>query len=1081
MTDDRQSADEILEHFRIISELVADYAYSFRATADGALVMEWATDSFAHVTGYSKDEINARGWQSIIHPDDLAISLEQLRQLQAGQNSISELRIIRKDGVVRWVRNYARATFDQQGRLLRIYGAAQDITERKQTEAELRQSEERFKLAVSGAPLTLFEQDLQLRYRWLYPNRVEFPEGNLGHSDADLIPAEDAQVLTRLKQEVINRGVPLREEIRATLPAEVRWYDLVIEPKRDSDGNIVGVAGAAFDITDRKQAEVRLQESEERFAKAFNANPDPVTIHRISDGRYIAANDSFLDITGFTREEVVGRTAAELNLVVDDEHREQWGRLLRAQGGFRNLEAVYRTRFGEVRTALMSAEVIEVGGEPCILAVSTDITERKRVEQALRKSRMQLQITLEAARIGICEWSLADNRLAWSKEHFEILGYEPFAFEPLFAHFRERIHPDDIDAVEKELDAARIERRPVQSEYRVLLPSGEMRWALATGRYNYDESGQAVSLNGLIMDISGRRQAEETIRTLLRVSKRLNSTLDVDELLDILVQEAITLVGAESGVAGLYTPQGMVCHRYFQKGAVLPLEYVWPPGHGLPGWLIQHKVPYITNDAMSDSQIVHELCRQFGVWSALSTPVLDARSNLLGFFEIHNKRDGSDFTPSDQEKLLAVSQAAAIAIQNALAYRAVQRAEEERARLLAREQSLRLEAEQANRLKDEFLATISHVLRTPLNAILGWAGMLRDGKLDQPTAARALETIERNGKSQAKIIEDLLDISRIITGKLRLNVQPVELSSVVEAALDVIRPAAVAKEIRLQAAIDPQAGPVSGDPERLQQVVWNLLSNAVKFTPKDGRVRVCVERQNSHVTLTVSDNGKGIDSEFLPFVFDRFRQADAGFTRAHGGLGLGLAIVRHLVELHGGSVNAASEGDGHGATFTINLPLMNVRLARSAAITPAEVEAALPTSSPMDCPPSLTGLRVFIVEDDADSRILLKTMLEKCDAKVCAADSAARALSLLDEWKPDLLISDIEMPGEDGYSLIRKIRSRGKGGRTRLPAIALTAHARAEDRVRALTAGFDAHVAKPVEVTELVTVIFSLARMSGRG
>jgi PAS domain S-box-containing protein len=1079
MIDDRPLADEILEHFRIISELVADYAFSFRATADGSLVMEWATDTFAQITGYSVDEINARGWQSLIHADDLLISLEQLAQLQAGQNSISELRLVRRDGAVRWVRSYARSTFDEQGRLLRIYGAAQDITERKQTEAELRQSEERFKLAVSGAPLTLFEQDLDLRYRWLYPQRVEFAESTIGHSDAELTTGEDAKVLMRLKHEVIKRGVPIREEIRATLPAEVRWYDLVIEPKRDSDGNIVGVAGAAFDITDRKQAEARLQESEERFAKAFNANPDPMTVHRISDGRYIAANDSFLQTTGFSREEVIGRTASELNLVVAAEHSQRWGEMLKARGGFRNLEAVYRTRNGEVRTALMSAEVIDVGGEPCVLAVSTDITDRKRAEEALRKSRMQLQITLEAARIGICEWSLADNRLTWSKEHFEILGYEAFTFEPTFSHFRARIHPEDVEGVERELEAAQVERRPVACEYRVLLPSGELRWVMATGRYNYDESGQAFSLNGLVMDITGRRHAEETIHTLLRVSERLNSTLDVDELLDILVQEAITLVGAESGVAGLYTPEGMVCHRYFKKGDVLPLEYAWPQGHGLPGWLIEHKVPYLTNDAMKDTQIVHELCEQFGVWSALSTPVLDARGNLLGFFEIHNKRDGSGFTASDQEQLLAVSQAAAIAIQNALTYRAVQRAEEERARLLAREQVLRVEAEQANRLKDEFLATISHELRTPLNAILGWASMLRDGKLDDELATRALEIIERNGKSQAKIIEDLLDISRIITGKLRLNVQPVELSSVIDAALDVVRPAAAAKEIRLQARLDPQAGPVSGDPERLQQVVWNLLSNAVKFTPKDGHVRVSLERQNSHVTLTVSDNGKGIDAEFLPFVFDRFRQADAGFTRAHGGLGLGLAIVRHLVELHGGNVYAASEGDGQGATFTINLPLMNVRPPRPSAQMPAPDESATTSRAPIDCPP-LTGLRLLIVEDDTDSRVLLKTMLEHCDAEVCAADSVARALGLLEEWKPDLLISDIEMPGEDGYSLIRKIRSRSKAGDRRLPAIALTAHASAEDRVRALTAGFDAHVAKPVELTELVTVIVSLARFSGK-
>ncbi|HJQ24014.1 MAG TPA: PAS domain S-box protein [Blastocatellia bacterium] len=954
MMDDNRLDAQTLEQFRIISELVTDYAFSCGVSPDGGLSIEWTTASFSRVTGYTKDEINQRGWQTLIHADDLPFVEQELAQLRAGQTSVAELRIVRKNGDVRWIRNYSRPVFDSRGRLLRIHGAAQDITERKQAEAELAQNEERFKLVVSGAPLTLFEQDLDLKYRWVYPNRVEFPEDNIGRTDAELIPTEDADVLMRLKREAIERGVAIRQEIRATLPGALRWYDLIIEPKRDSEGNIVGIAGAAFDITDRKQAEARLQESEERFAKAFNANPDPMTIHRISDGRYLAANDSFLRITGFSQDEVLGRTAAELNLVVADEHRDQWGEMLREQGRFHNLEAVYRTRTGEIRTALMSAEIIEVGGEPCILAVSTDITERKH--------------------------------------------------------------------------------------------------------------------------------AEETIRTLLRVSERLNSTLDVDGLLDILVQEAITLVSAESGVAGLYTPEGMVCHRYFKKGEVLPLEYCWPPGHGLPGWLIQHKVPYITNDAMADTQIVHELCRQFGVWSALSTPVLDARGNLLGFFEIHNKRDGTGFTDSDRAQLLAVSQAAAIAIQNALAYRAVQRAEEERAALLLREQSLRIEAEQANRLKDEFLATISHELRTPLNAILGWASLLRGGKLDTEMAARALETIERNGKSQAKLIEDLLDISRIITGKLRLNVQPVELTAVIEAALDVIRPAADAKGIRLQVMLDPHAGPVSGDPERLQQVIWNLLSNAIKFTPKDGRVQVRLERHHSHVALTVSDNGKGISQEFLPFVFDRFRQAEAGFTRTHGGLGLGLAIVRHLVEQHGGSVAAHSDGEGRGATFTINLPLMIVPAARSTAERRAAMtEMATAVSQPLECPPPLSGLRLLLVEDDADARVLLQTMLKQCEADVKAADSAARALMILAEWQPDLLISDIEMPREDGYSLIRKVRLRGRSEGGRLPAIALTAHARAEDRVRALTAGFDAHVAKPVEANELVTVILSLARMSGKG
>jgi PAS domain S-box-containing protein len=665
MINDRPARPEALDDFRIISELISDFIYAARVAPDSSFAVEWASDLLARITGYTAQEINERGWESIVHPEDLPLFARQMDRLRSGQNSVSEHRIVARGGEIRWIRNYAHPVLDGQNRLVRIYGAVQVITE-------------------------------------------------------------------------------------------------------------------------RKLADEQLRESEERFAKAFSANPDPMTIHRMSDGRYVAANDSFLRITGFTRDEIIGRTATELNLFVDEGDRLRWREALRESGCIRNLEALYRTRGGEIRAALLSAEIIDVGGEPCILAVSADITERKR-------------------------------------------------------------------------------------------------------------------------------------------------------------------------------------------------------------------------------------------------------------------------------------------------------AEEERAQLLKREQALRVEAEQANRLKDEFLATISHELRTPLNAILGWANMLRSGRLDPEITARAVEIIERNARSQAKIVEDLLDISRIITGKLRLNIGPVELSPVIEAALDVIRPAAAAKDIRLEVMLDSHAGPVAGDPERLQQVIWNLLSNAVKFTDKGGRVQTRLRRHNSQVSLTVSDTGQGISPEFLPFVFDRFRQADSGYARAHGGLGLGLAIVRQLVEMHGGSVSASSPGEEQGTTFTVNLPLMITHPAAPASTLPeARDEQAAARGMAFDCPPALVNLHLLVVEDDLDARLLLHVLLKQCEAEVRAAGSVAEAFGVIEEWEPDLLISDIEMPGEDGYSLIQKIRSHDKGELRRLPAIALTAHARGDDRVRALTAGFDAYVAKPFEPSELINVILSLARISGK-
>ncbi|MGA9773445.1 MAG: ATP-binding protein [Blastocatellia bacterium] len=397
--------------------------------------------------------------------------------------------------------------------------------------------------------------------------------------------------------------------------------------------------------------------------------------------------------------------------------------------------------------------------------------------------------------------------------------------------------------------------------------------------------------------------------------------------------------------------------------------------------------------------------------------------------------------------------------------------------LLLRMETANKAMENANKAKDEFLATISHELRTPLNAMLGWIGMLRSGKLDELTTAHALEVFERNAKSQAQLIEDLLDVSRIISGKLRLDVQPIDVSSVVRLAIDVVRPAADAKEVRLQIILDPQAGPVSGDPGRLQQVIWNLLSNAVKFTPRGGRVQVRVARVDSYAEITVSDTGQGISPEFLPYVFDRFRQADSTLTRKYGGMGLGLAIVRHLVELHGGTVSALSGGQNQGSTFTVKLPVMLAHHAASIRPDPVERNQVVASAEiPFECPPTLEGFRLLVVEDEPDARDLLTTILQQCKAEVKGVASAADAMRELKEWSPDVLVSDIQMPGEDGYSFIKKVRLLETERAANVPAIALTAHARVEDRMRALSSGYDAHIAKPIEPAELITIIASLVR-----
>ena len=402
-------------------------------------------------------------------------------------------------------------------------------------------------------------------------------------------------------------------------------------------------------------------------------------------------------------------------------------------------------------------------------------------------------------------------------------------------------------------------------------------------------------------------------------------------------------------------------------------------------------------------------------------------------------------------------------------------AEEERAALLIRERDARRHAEEADRLKDEFLATLSHELRTPLTSILGWASMIRNGEVEGASATRAIETIERNARSQARLIDDLLDVSRIITGNLRLDLHPLNVAPIVEAAIDALRPTADVKGIQLRIEMLSGSCLVKGDPNRLRQVIWNLLSNAIKFTQRGGVVTLTLKCVGGTVRLTVADTGDGISAEFLPYVFDRFRQAEGSISRKQGGLGLGLAVVRHLVELHGGSIEAESGGLGHGSLFTVDLPLAQERRDPARAEErKREVERRRSRRGSI----RLDGVHVLLVEDDEDSRKLLGTMLKRYGARVTATKSAAEAFRAVAGDVPDLLISDIGMPDEDGYEFIRKLRALppDKGGRT--PSIALTGYASRKDRERALEAGYQQHVAKPIEQTELIAAI---AALIGRG
>jgi signal transduction histidine kinase/ActR/RegA family two-component response regulator len=420
------------------------------------------------------------------------------------------------------------------------------------------------------------------------------------------------------------------------------------------------------------------------------------------------------------------------------------------------------------------------------------------------------------------------------------------------------------------------------------------------------------------------------------------------------------------------------------------------------------------------------------------------------------------------ENSLAQTEAARLHVEELSRYISeLQRSEEARDQFLQRAERARAEAEAANRIKDEFLATLSHELRTPLTSLLGWSSVLREAKRDEKVLNQGLEAIDRNARVQAQLIDDLLDVSRIVSGKLNLDVRPLDLSSVTRAAINVVRPAADAKGITLDSLAEPGLGAISADSARLQQIIWNLLSNAVKFTPHGGKISVRLEQDGSDARVTVQDTGQGIEPEFLPRVFDRFRQADSSTTRSFGGLGLGLAIVRHLVELHGGTVSAHSEGVNKGATFSATFPLLTDRTEPVAVTHSGEMSC-------FDCH-SLEGLRVLLVDDEAEARQILSTVITRTGAEVKTCNSASEALAKLAEWKPDVILSDIAMPDEDGYSFIGKVRSlpRDQGGD--IPAAALTAYARDVDRRQSLAAGYQMHIAKPISAGQLVTMIAKLA------
>lgn len=663
--------------------------------------------------------------------------------------------------------------------------------------------------------------------------------------------------------------------------------------------------------------------------------------------------------------------------------------------------------------------------------------ERKTAEAALAQIAEQRRLAFDSAQLGWWHFDLTNDNVYWDERFKTIFGVkdEKLAYKQVLS----LLHPEDQEKVDAAIKAAVRPDDPVSYsvEYRVVQGDGSMHWVQAHGKARFEGEGaarRAVTIVGTVMNITEAKAAQEALRANEAKYRSLFNSIDTGFCV-------LEMVYNERGNA--------VDYRFLEMN---PAFVAHSGMHGAVGKTMREIYPDF------EQKFVDRYERVVRTGEAVR---FEEGSETMGrWFDVN----AFALRQGDQDRVAVLFSDIT-----------------ERRRSELDLQAAKTEAERTSQMKDEFLATLSHELRTPLNAILGWSQVLRDGHHDAEDLAQGLATIERNARAQNEIIEDLLDMSRIISGKVRLDVQRIDLAPALEAAIDTMRPAADAKGIRLQAVLDPVARPVSGDPNRLQQVFWNLLSNAIKFTPKGGRVQVVLERVNSHLEVSIIDSGEGISPEFLPYVFDRFRQADASTTRRHGGLGLGLAIVKQLVELHGGSVRVKSGGSGAGTTFVVALPLTVLH----PEAEPVESERRHPqaSSSRVVLPGgglNLGGVKVLVLDDEADARTLVKRLLEDRGALVRVAATVGDALRLLGEERPDVLVSDIGMPGEDGYSLIRQVRALGIANGGDVPAVALTAYARSEDRMKAILAGFQMHVSKPVEPAELLTMVASLAgRTSG--
>lgn len=803
------------------------------------------------------------------------------------------------------------------------------------------------------------------------------------------------------------------------------------------------------------------------YRAIFTFSKEPIAIVD-PQGLYLEQNAAHVELLGYSDNELRNQTPA---LHMGDQEFSEVVREVAEKGEYRG-EVISKTKTGETRYIELSAFAMrdESGAPLCYVGIKRDITDRKRAELALQQSEADLTDFFENAAIGL-HWVGPDGIVRRvNQAELDLLGYTR---EEYVGHHIAEFHVDQrvIDDILKRLQAGEVLQN---YEARMRAKDGRIKYVRINSSV-YRKSGTFVHTRCFTRDITERRRAEGRLALQYAVTRILSESLEVGESGVNILRTACETLDWEVGVLWKVDREAQVlrcveiCHANLNETPEfdqLSRDSAFKKGVGLPGRIWESSKPSWVDNVVTDPNFPRApVALREGLRGAFGFPILvgDDVWGVIEFFSAEIRE------PDDELMNLATGIGGQIG-----QFTQRRRAEAELAELLERERIARADAEKANRLKDEFLATLSHELRTPLNAVIGWSRMLNSGRLDRENAKHAQEVIERNAWAQKQIIEDILDVSRVITGKLLLSLSPVDLTTVLEAALDAVRPAMEAKDIKVEAIIDPNLRVISGDADRLQQVIWNLLSNAAKFTPSGGRVEISVRQSASHVLLQVKDTGPGIDPDFLPYVFERFRQADGSTTRVHGGLGLGLAIVRQLVELHGGTIAVENRGDRQGAVFTLSLPLPTTDLHKEFL-----EKAALAFGETQSEQPNLEGLHILLVDDETDALDLITVELTQHGAKVTGVTSAEDALEAFEQRKFDLLVSDIGMPKMDGYELIRRVRKFEEGRNKRIPAVALTAYARVQDRMQAILAGFSTHVAKPIEADELITVVAGLAGRLG--